>query len=153
MKMKGNDWASKKLFLIADEVVARQEINHVKNKLKGFITSDRIRINPKNIGAYDERNYVNVVFLSCETQPLVLERDDHRYMVSLDTPLVKRGFPDSHGSHESPLLGMPATGSTASTENRGQLSPAHSRWLQGYPAEWDSCGVTAMQSCRSSPRK
>jgi len=46
-----------------------------------------------------------------------------------------------------------AIGSTAPTENPGQLNPAHSRWLMGYPAEWDSCGATAMQSCRKSPRR
>ncbi|MFP3345258.1 DUF5906 domain-containing protein, partial [Halomonas sp. SIMBA_159] len=51
---KFNDWASRKLFLLADEVVARTEVYHLKNKLKALITGDRIRINPKNIQAYEE---------------------------------------------------------------------------------------------------
>lgn len=78
---KFNDWASRKLFLIADEVVARAELFHVKNKLKGFVTGEWIRINPKNVAAHDERNHVNLTFLSNETQPLVLEKDDRRYAV------------------------------------------------------------------------
>lgn len=78
---KFNDWASCKLFLVADEVVARAELFHTKNKLKAFITGDWIRINPKNMAAHEERNHVNIVFLSNETQPLVLERDDRRYCV------------------------------------------------------------------------
>ena len=78
---KFNDWASRKLFLIADEVVARQELFHTKNKLKGIITGEWIRINPKNVAAHDERNHVNVVFLSNESQPLILEKDDRRYAV------------------------------------------------------------------------
>lgn len=44
------------------------------------------------------------------------------------------------------------TGSTAAMGNGGQLNPAHSRWLMGFPAEWDSCGATAMQSSRRSPK-
>ena len=76
-----NEWVSKKLFLIADEVIARQELYHVKNKLKGMVTGDWIHINPKGVTAYEERNHVNVVFLSNENQPLVLERDDRRYTV------------------------------------------------------------------------
>jgi hypothetical protein len=32
------------------------------------------------------------------------------------------------------------------------LNPAHSRWLMGYPPEWDACGVMAMQSSRK-PRQ
>jgi putative DNA primase/helicase len=78
---KFNDWSSRKLFLIADEVVARSELWQTKNKLKGIITGEWIRINPKNMGAYDERNHVNMVFLSNETKPVVLEEDDRRYAV------------------------------------------------------------------------
>jgi len=76
-----NDWASRKLFLIADEVIARSDLYHVKNKLKAFITGDRIRINPKNMAAYEEHNHVNVVFLSNEAMPVVLEEDDRRHAV------------------------------------------------------------------------
>lgn len=81
MEDKFNDWASRKLFLIADEVVARSDAYHIKNKLKAFITGDWIRINPKNIAAYDERNHVNIVFLSNENVPVVLEEDDRRHTV------------------------------------------------------------------------
>ncbi len=75
------DWASGKLFVIADEVVARSEMYHVKNKLKGLITRETIRINPKNLAAHEERNHINLVFLSNEKQPVVLEGDDRRHCV------------------------------------------------------------------------
>lgn len=78
---KFNDWASRKLFMIADEVVARSDVYHIKNKLKSLITGDRIRINPKNLPAHWERNHVNLVFLSNEAMPVVLEEDDRRHCV------------------------------------------------------------------------
>lgn len=78
---KFNDWASRKLFLIADEIVSRMELYHTKNKIKSLITGEWIRINPKNVGAYDERNHVNCVFQSNEDQMLALERDDRRFTV------------------------------------------------------------------------
>lgn len=78
---KFNDWASRKLFLIADEVVARADLYHVKNKLKAFITGDWLRINPKNMQAYYEANHVNMVFLSNEAMPVVLEEDDRRHAI------------------------------------------------------------------------
>ena len=78
---KFNDCFSRLLFFIADEVVARSELYHVKNKLKGLISNDRIRINPKNMAAWWEDNHCNGVFLSNESIPVVLEENDRRYAV------------------------------------------------------------------------
>lgn len=75
------DWAEKKLFILADEVLARQDMFHIKNRLKGFITGDTIRVNPKNVAAHTERNHMNIVFLSNERMPLVMEADDRRHLV------------------------------------------------------------------------
>ncbi len=78
---KFTDWMSCMLFIIADEVVARSDLYHVKNKLKGIITGAWIRINTKNKIAYKERNHVNSVFLSNEGMPNVIEEDDRRHAV------------------------------------------------------------------------
>ncbi|EGW22142.1 DUF5906 domain-containing protein [Methylobacter tundripaludum] len=78
---KFNDCFGGKLFMLADEVVARSDLYHIKNKLKGLITGDRIRINPKNMAAYEEANHVNLVFLSNERMPVVLDQDDRRHQV------------------------------------------------------------------------
>lgn len=83
---KFNDWASMKLFLIGDEVVARQELYHQRNKIKGFITGETIQINAKMLPLRTEANHCNVVFLSNEQQPLALEPGDRRYFVVYTPP-------------------------------------------------------------------
>lgn len=57
---------------------------------------------------------------------------------------------DGRARLEDQVHGAISTGSPAPTEKRGQLNPAHSRWLMGYPAAWDACAPTATRSSRKS---
>lgn len=87
-----NDWASQVLFVIGDEVVARQELYHHKNKLKALITGTSIQINTKMLPLRTETNHCNVVFLSNEQQPLALEESDRRYLVVWTPPRDDSGL-------------------------------------------------------------
>ncbi len=49
------------------------------------------------------------------------------------------------GSGQTPF------GYPAGMEKTGQLNPAFSLWLQGFPAEWGSCAPRAMPSSRKLP--
>ncbi|TVO53835.1 DUF5906 domain-containing protein [Denitromonas halophila] len=88
------DWTERKLFIVADEIVARSDMYHLKNQLKGFITGEWVRVNPKNVAAHRERNHMNLVFLSNEKQPVVLENDDRRHLVIWTPPALSRDYFD-----------------------------------------------------------
>jgi putative DNA primase/helicase len=83
-----SDWVDSKLFLMAEEVVTRAEMWHIKNELKELITGEWVRVNPKNVAAYRQRNQVNCVFLSNENQPLPLDNDDRRHCVIYTPPAL-----------------------------------------------------------------
>lgn len=85
-----NGYMSGKLLLIGNEVVTRQELFHNKNKLKWVITEDEIPIRGMHQEVRWESNHANVVFLSNETQPLALEKDDRRHLV-VYTPAAEAG--------------------------------------------------------------
>ena len=87
-----SDWAERKLFVVCDEVAARSELYMLKNQLKGLITGEWIRVNPKNVAAHRERNHMNLVFLSNEVQPAVLERDDRRHLVIWTPPKLAESW-------------------------------------------------------------
>lgn len=90
-----NGWISGKLFAIADEVVSRQEMRHVKGRLKSYITSTELIVNEKHLAARTERNCLNFVFLSNEVQPLQLDESDRRYHVEWTPPRRDRAFYDA----------------------------------------------------------
>lgn len=88
------DWSDSKLFILAEEVVTRAEMWHIKNELKELVTGEWIRINPKNIAAYRQRNQVNICYLSNENQPLPLDNDDRRHLVVYTPPSKPESYYD-----------------------------------------------------------
>jgi putative DNA primase/helicase len=82
-----NTWSSRKLLMVANEVVSRSELREHKGRLKNYITETELQINEKLLPLRTERNHMNFVFLSNETQPLALDRTDRRYLV-IWTPAV-----------------------------------------------------------------
>lgn len=76
-----NGYMSGKLLLIANEVMTRAELFHQKNKLKWVITEDEIPIRGMHQETRWESNHCNIVFLSNENMPVVVEMDDRRHLV------------------------------------------------------------------------
>lgn len=74
-------WMSAKCFLIANEVLSRQELRQHIGKLKGLVTEDAVMVNEKNLPERAEANRCNLVFLSNELQPLWIDTHDRRYAV------------------------------------------------------------------------
>lgn len=91
LESKFNDYLSKKLFIIGDEVLSRQEMRHLKGKLKAMISGKTLQIETKMMPVRPEANHVNLVFLSNELQPNALDASDRRHLV-VWTP-VKRDRP------------------------------------------------------------
>lgn len=76
-----NAWCSKKLYVVANEVMSRQEMYHKKGYMKNMITEPEWQINEKNISHRKEANRANFIFFSNFLQPVAPDKDDRRFMV------------------------------------------------------------------------
>jgi putative DNA primase/helicase len=74
-------WRSRKLFVLFEEVLSRDDKYSHNGTLKYMITGKTMSINQKNLPERDERNHMNSAFLSNEPQPIPIELEDRRFMV------------------------------------------------------------------------
>lgn len=74
-------WRSRKLFIIANEIITRQEMKHQVGKLKNLVTEGELPIDEKYMPLRYEANHVNLCFFSNELQPLFVAKGDRRYLV------------------------------------------------------------------------
>lgn len=81
VEAKFNEWASRKLLVIADEVLTRSELATTRGTIKALITGETIQIEPKHTAVRKEANRMNIVFFSNEAQPVPVEDGDRRFLV------------------------------------------------------------------------
>jgi putative DNA primase/helicase len=74
-------WRSRKLFVLFEEVLSRDDKYSHNGTLKYMITGKSMSINQKNLPERTERNHMNGAFLSNEPQPIPIELEDRRFMV------------------------------------------------------------------------
>ncbi len=74
-------WRSRKLYMVFEEVLSRDDRYSHTGTLKHMITGRDMRINEKNLPERVEANHLNSVFLSNEPQPIPIELEDRRWLV------------------------------------------------------------------------
>lgn len=76
-----NDWMSKVLYCVYEEVLSRAQRYSHQGTIKQTITGKTVRIEKKFMSGWEEANHMNSVFLSNEVMPLPVEPADRRFLV------------------------------------------------------------------------
>lgn len=87
-----NGFASGKLFMIGNEVIARQEKYHLQGRIKNMVTEPEWMINEKQLPARLEANHCNFVFFSNRIDIAQLDPDDRRFCVIWTPPPLSEKF-------------------------------------------------------------
>lgn len=82
LKSDFNPWLMNVLFIGFNEVAHdNNSRNNVNSKIKAIITDEELMINEKNVKNFLINNYVNCVFFSNESIPVLIEDNDRRFNV------------------------------------------------------------------------
>lgn len=92
LEEKYTDWASAKLFILCDEVIANRQQAKMKNLLKSYVTQDVINVRRMYEPGREEENHCNFVFLSNESLPILIDTDDRRYVVTRQEKKKEESF-------------------------------------------------------------
>lgn len=77
LNMQFNSWSENKFILYGDEILAKTKDLYLQ--LKNSITRSQIKINKKNVDAYEQNNYANYIFSTNERVPFGrIEKNDRR---------------------------------------------------------------------------
>ena len=74
-------WRSRKLFVLFEEVLSRDDKYSHNGTLKYMISGKEMSVNQKNLPERTEQNHLNSAFLSNEPQPIPIELEDRRFFV------------------------------------------------------------------------
>jgi hypothetical protein len=83
-----NGWMEDKLFVFFDEVDLSESKmqKRIQEKLKSWVTQDRITIRHMYRMEHEARNYTNFIFASNSKEPLAIKNNDRRYNIGVFQP-------------------------------------------------------------------
>lgn len=88
LKLDFNGWVTNVCLVVIEELMAKGKIE-VMNNLKAKITQDSIRVNEKNITAYEIENHVTFLGFTNHSNPIHIERSDRRIFF-INSPAMPR---------------------------------------------------------------
>jgi hypothetical protein len=91
-----NEWCENKQFILGDDVTGNKNRSYM-DKLKGMITRQTLRLNPKFIPSYDIVDCINYLFTSNQPDAFFIEDKDRRFFIhEVQNPPLPREFYDRY---------------------------------------------------------